>query len=57
MCRCTQSDMEGFKSGELAVCAPAKNYANSIVRGLVEGKQLSQEAAMAYIQEASTKPL
>ncbi|KAH0975801.1 hypothetical protein GBA52_017700 [Prunus armeniaca] len=54
---CTQSDMEGFKSGELAVCAPAKNYANSIVRGLVEGKQLSQEAAMAYIQEASTKPL
>ncbi|BFG32879.1 hypothetical protein CerSpe_191540 [Prunus speciosa] len=54
---CTQSDMEGFKSGELALCAPAKNYANSIVRGLVEGKQLSQEAAMAYIQEASTKPL
>ncbi|KAI5330218.1 hypothetical protein L3X38_029616 [Prunus dulcis] len=54
---CTQSDMEGFKSGELAVCAPAKNYANSIVRGLVEGKQLSQEAAMSYIQEASTKPL
>ncbi|VVA27615.1 PREDICTED: histone deacetylase [Prunus dulcis] len=54
---CTQSDMEGFKSGELALCAPAKNYANSIVRGLVEGKQLSQEAAMSYIQEASTKPL
>ncbi|KAM5570904.1 histone deacetylase 5 [Rosa sericea] len=54
---CTPSDVEGFKSGELPLCAPAKNYANTIVRGLVEGKQLSQEEAMAYIQEAATKAL
>ncbi|KAL6183019.1 hypothetical protein ACLB2K_044430 [Fragaria x ananassa] len=54
---CTPSDIEGFKSGELALCAPSKNYANTIVRGLVEGEQLSQEEAMSYIQEASTKAL
>ncbi|KAK9926116.1 hypothetical protein M0R45_023363 [Rubus argutus] len=54
---CTPSEIEGFKSGEHALCAPAINYANMIVRGLVEGKQLSQEEAMAYIQEASTKGL
>lgn len=56
-CRCTPSEIEGFKSGEHALCAPAINYANTIARGLVEGKQLSQEEAMAYIHEASTKGL
>ncbi|KAM1679275.1 hypothetical protein TB2_039152 [Malus domestica] len=54
---CTKSEMDGYKSGELPLCAPAKNYVNTIARGLVEGKQLSQEAAMAYLQEASVKPL
>ncbi|XP_052179798.1 histone deacetylase 5 isoform X2 [Diospyros lotus] len=54
---CTLSDVENFKSGKFPVCAPAKEYANALVRGLVGGKQLSEEAAMAYIQEAATKPL
>ncbi|KAM1238465.1 hypothetical protein PS1_039575 [Malus domestica] len=54
---CTKSEMDGYKSGEFPLCAPAKNYVNTIARGLVEGKQLSQEAAMAYLQEASVKPL
>ncbi|KAM2487483.1 histone deacetylase 5-like isoform X3 [Malus sylvestris] len=54
---CTKSEMDGYKSGELPLCAPAKNYVNTIARGLVEGKQLSQEAAMAYLTEASVKPL
>ncbi|XP_048445588.1 LOW QUALITY PROTEIN: histone deacetylase 5-like [Pyrus x bretschneideri] len=54
---CTKSEMDGYKSGELPLCAPAKNYVNTIARGLVEGKQLTQGAAMAYLQEASVKPL
>lgn len=57
ICRCTKSEMDGYKSGELPLCAPAKNYVNTIARGLVEGKQLTQGAAMAYLQEASVKPL
>ncbi|KAJ9677580.1 hypothetical protein PVL29_022522 [Vitis rotundifolia] len=54
---CPLSDLEAFKSGELPMSAPSKNYANTIIRGLTEGKQLSEEEAIAYIQEASTKPL
>ncbi|KAI7985344.1 Histone deacetylase 5 [Camellia lanceoleosa] len=54
---CTISDVENFKSGKFPSSAPAKGYVNILVRGLEEGKQLSEEAAMAYILEASTKPL
>lgn len=54
---CTISDVENFKSGKFPSSAPAKGYVNILVRGLEEGKQLSEEEAMAYILEASTKPL
>ncbi|CBI15124.3 hypothetical protein VitviT2T_026263 [Vitis vinifera] len=54
---CPLSDVEAFKSGDLPMSAPSKEYANTIIRGLTEGKQLSEEEAIAYIQEASTKPL
>ncbi|KAL7161222.1 hypothetical protein ACSBR2_041803 [Camellia fascicularis] len=54
---CTISDVENFKSGKFPLSAPAKGYVNILVRGLEEGKQLSEEEAMAYILEASTKPL
>lgn len=54
---CTLSDVESFKSGVFPLRAPAKEYADTLVRGLVEGNQLSEEEAMAYIVEASTKPL
>lgn len=53
---CPLSDVEAFKSGALPMSAPSKEYANTIIRGLTEGKQLSEEEAIAYIQEASTKP-
>ncbi|KAM1433764.1 hypothetical protein ACFXTH_015649 [Malus domestica] len=53
---CAKSQIEGFKSGEIPLRAPAKNYVNTIAMGLVEGKQLSQEAAMAYLQKASVNP-
>ncbi|KAK3037949.1 hypothetical protein RJ639_030654 [Escallonia herrerae] len=54
---CTLSDIESFKSGKFPFRAPGKEYANTLVKGLVAGKQLSEEEAVAYIQEASTKPL
>ncbi|KAK9278920.1 hypothetical protein L1049_028501 [Liquidambar formosana] len=54
---CQLSDIESFKSGKVPLHPPSKEYANTLVKGLVEGKQLSEEEAMAYIQEASTKPL
>lgn len=55
--RCSLSDVESFKSGEIPLRAPAVEYANVLIRGLVEGGQLSEKEAMAYIQEASTKRL
>ncbi|KAK4477805.1 hypothetical protein RD792_017067 [Penstemon davidsonii] len=54
---CTLSDINSFKSGKLPMYPPCKEYANTLVKGLVEGKQLIEEEALAYIQEASTKPL
>jgi histone deacetylase 4/5 len=54
---CLNSEMKSFLSGEVPVCAPGKAYANVLIRGLVEGGQLAEEEAMAYIQEASNQPL
>ncbi|KAL2462980.1 Histone deacetylase 5 [Forsythia ovata] len=54
---CTLSDIDDFKSGKFPVNSPAKAYANTLVEGLVQGKQLSKAEAIAYIEEASTKPL
>lgn len=54
---CPMMDFEGFKSGKFPLCAPSEGYADTIVKGLVEGKQLSEQEAKAYVQEASAKPL
>ncbi|PIN00900.1 Histone deacetylase complex, catalytic component RPD3 [Handroanthus impetiginosus] len=54
---CTLSDVESFISGKFPINPPCKEYASTLVKGLVEGKQLSEEEALAYIREASTKPL
>ncbi|XP_059303703.1 histone deacetylase 5 isoform X1 [Lycium ferocissimum] len=54
---CRLSDVENFKSGKVSMCKPCKEYANTLIRGLVEGKQLSEEEATAYIQEAANRPL
>ncbi|XP_038878340.1 histone deacetylase 5 [Benincasa hispida] len=53
---CSQLDVEGFKSGKIPICAPAKEYVDTLVKGLAEGP-LSKEEALVYIQNASTKPL
>ncbi|KAI7737242.1 hypothetical protein M8C21_012129, partial [Ambrosia artemisiifolia] len=36
---CTHAHVEGFKYGKITICAPAKEYADTLVRGLVQGKQ------------------
>ncbi|KAF8399592.1 hypothetical protein HHK36_015460 [Tetracentron sinense] len=54
---CPLLDIEGFKSGKLPMHAPPKEYVTTILKGLVEGRQLSEEEAMAYIQDASARSL
>ncbi|KAJ4824081.1 Histone deacetylase 5 [Turnera subulata] len=54
---CTLSDVDGFKSGKIPLRAPCTEYANTLIRGLVEGGQLTEEEAAAYIHEASSRPL
>ncbi|CAN1296730.1 Histone deacetylase 5 [Linum perenne] len=55
---CTLSDVEMFRSGKIPLRAPCKEYANTLIRGLVEGGQLSEEEANSYIKEAASgKPI
>ncbi|XP_048137743.1 histone deacetylase 5-like isoform X3 [Rhodamnia argentea] len=54
---CDLSDIENFKSGKVPLHAPSEDYANTLVKGLVEGGQLSEEEAVSYIKEAAAKPL
>ncbi|XP_040986012.1 histone deacetylase 5 isoform X1 [Juglans microcarpa x Juglans regia] len=54
---CSHLDVMSFKSRELPLRGPCKAYAATLIKGLVGGGLLSEEEAMAYIQEASTKPL
>ncbi|KAJ1421823.1 Ureohydrolase domain superfamily [Sesbania bispinosa] len=50
---CSPLDIERFKSGKLPSRGPNKAYANTLVKGLVEGEQLSEEEAIAYIEAAA----
>ncbi|KAF2312857.1 hypothetical protein GH714_040910 [Hevea brasiliensis] len=43
---CSLSDVESFKSKKLPLCAPCNEYANTLIQGLVEGGQLSEEEAV-----------
>ncbi|PHT47636.1 Histone deacetylase 5 [Capsicum baccatum] len=54
---CQLSDVDNFKSGKASMCKPSKEYANTLIRGLVEGKQLTEEEATSYIQQATNRPL
>ncbi|KAK6123188.1 hypothetical protein DH2020_043090 [Rehmannia glutinosa] len=54
---CSLTDVESFISGKFPINPPCKEYANTLIKGLVQGKQLTEEEASAYIQEASIKPL
>lgn len=54
---CSLFNVDSFISGKFPINPPCKEYANTLIKGLVEGKQLSEEEASTYIEEASTKPL
>lgn len=49
---CSNTAVEKCKSGEIPMCAPAKEYANTLVEGLVRGNQLTREEAIDYVQNA-----
>jgi histone deacetylase 4/5 len=36
---------------------PAKEYANTLIKGLLEGKQLTEDEATDYINAASSRSL
>ncbi|KAG5056559.1 hypothetical protein AAZX31_05G020700 [Glycine max] len=50
---CSLLDIERFKSGKLPLRAPNKAYANTLIKGLVDGEQLSEVEAIAYIEGAA----
>uniref|UniRef100_A0A0A8YM31 Rpd3 n=1 Tax=Arundo donax TaxID=35708 RepID=A0A0A8YM31_ARUDO len=54
---CPSSDIELFKSGELPLAPPSKTYAGTLIRGLVEGKQLDADGATNYINSAAARGL
>ncbi|KAI4365858.1 hypothetical protein MLD38_021806 [Melastoma candidum] len=54
---CSHSDVEAFKSGAIPLRGPGKEYWSTLVRGLVEGGQFSEEDAVAYIKESASRPL
>ncbi|TVU38086.1 hypothetical protein EJB05_11436 [Eragrostis curvula] len=54
---CPSSDIERFKSGELPIAPPSKTYAATLIRGLVEGKQLDEVEAANYINSAAARAL
>ncbi|KAF9624201.1 hypothetical protein IFM89_008139 [Coptis chinensis] len=54
---CPLSDLESYSTGKLPLAAPPKSYMDTLVKGLVEGKQLSSEEAIAYINDASARLL
>uniref|UniRef100_A0A0A8YWP9 Rpd3 n=1 Tax=Arundo donax TaxID=35708 RepID=A0A0A8YWP9_ARUDO len=54
---CPLSDIERFKSGGLPLAPPSKTYAATLIRGLVEGKQLDADGAADYINSAAARGL
>jgi histone deacetylase 4/5 len=46
-----------LKSGEAPLSPPPPKYVNILIKGLVEGKQLTETEAMDYINAASSKEL
>ncbi|KAG2646674.1 hypothetical protein PVAP13_2KG526600 [Panicum virgatum] len=54
---CPSSDIERYKSGELPLVPPSKTYAATLIKGLVEGKQLDADGAASYINAAAARGL
>lgn len=54
---CPSSDVNDYKSGKLPVRYPSQAYFNTLKRGLVEGKQMTEKEAFKYLDKAARKPL
>ncbi|KAJ4762927.1 Histone deacetylase 5 [Rhynchospora pubera] len=54
---CASSDIDRCKSGEIPLSPPPPKYANVLIKGLVEGKQLTEAEALDYINVATSKKL
>ncbi|KAJ3673101.1 hypothetical protein LUZ60_006475 [Juncus effusus] len=50
---CSVSDIQEYKSGKFPMAPPAKKYVNVLIKGLVEGGQLTEEEAVDYINAAT----
>ena len=46
-------DIEEFKANRLPLSLPSEAYKNTLLKGLLEGKQLSEEDAEDYITNAT----
>lgn len=56
-CRCLLSEINRFKLGEVPLSPPSPKYVNILIKGLVEGKQLTEAEALNYIDVAASKKL
>nr|ACF80379.1 unknown [Zea mays] len=54
---CPASDIERYKSGELRLAPPSETYAATLIKGLVEGKQMDADGAASYINAAAARAL
>jgi histone deacetylase 6 len=56
-CRCPSTDVARHKSGELPLAPPSETYSATLIKGLVEGKQLDTKEAANYINDAAVRGL
>uniref|UniRef100_A0ACD5YZU4 Uncharacterized protein n=1 Tax=Avena sativa TaxID=4498 RepID=A0ACD5YZU4_AVESA len=54
---CPATDVARHKSGELPLAPPSETYSATLIKGLVEGKQLDTNEAANYINAAATRDL
>ncbi|XP_047064907.1 histone deacetylase 5-like [Lolium rigidum] len=54
---CPSTDVARHKSGELPLAPPSETYSATLIKGLVEGKQLDTKEAANYINDAAARGL
>uniref|UniRef100_A0ACD5ULW2 Uncharacterized protein n=1 Tax=Avena sativa TaxID=4498 RepID=A0ACD5ULW2_AVESA len=54
---CPATDVARHKSGELPLAPPSETYSATLIKGLVEGKQLDTNEAANYINAAAARDL
>ncbi|CAM0906635.1 unnamed protein product [Alopecurus aequalis] len=54
---CPSTDVARHRSGELPLAPPSETYSATLIKGLVEGKQLDTNEAANYINDAAARGL